>query len=977
MASSKRKIETIDLTSGADDLTAPSSSQQRSKYQKPSPHTASYNHGAPYATPPTSSQPGSSQISASQRRRNGAPARNRDERDNWFASTQEMDADMRREITLTQDNDDDVYDSYELYGVLDTKVVGCRYYDGRATVGEYVTVRREPSNQYDSNAIRIDNCIRQQIGHIPRQVAAKLASLMDAGSILVEGALTGQKGYYDCPCALKLFGTSDPVAGAALKQQMRALRLPITDRNKAERERQKRAKEMEAKRKEAQKAAARAKKLGGLQIDENADARYTHFAVPGMDESTRTMDELLSTAQSYNPRDVQDVVNKFASGDDVLAKMKLADQPSALKTVLLPYQRQGLQWLLAQESPKLPESGSKDPVQLWKRTDDDLFHNIATSFATKQTPTLTSGGILADDMGLGKTIQIISLIMADPHRNRQPTLIVSPLSVMSNWSTQAAAHVLEKHAPKVLIYHGPNKQDMTPATFENYDIIITTYQTMTLELFPSGANKPVKVPSAMGLFSTTFRRVVLDEGHQIRNPKAKMSQAACSIQAKSRWILTGTPIVNTLKDLFSHVKFLRLGGGLADFEIFNGTLMRPLKYGDPAASVLLQALMSTICLRRMKDMKFIDLKLPDITSVKYPVTFLSLERERYDAFKNEAQGVLEQAKAQKGSKTYTHLLEVLLRMRQCCNHWKMCGTERVDKILQLIEENKAVDVMDPANRRALQDLLQIRLDAQEDCPICMETMGSRNPVITACAHAFCSDCIETVIAGQKKCPMCRAELADTNALVQPSAGFGESDGVEESVQIDADTTSSKIESLIQILKASNKQTDIKTVVFSQWTSFLNILQVQLDKHGLAYTRLDGKMPPSKRDDAIAALNSDPKCKIMLASLQVCSVGLNLVAANQVSQSNLRSSRTINPIRSFSAIHGGRLQSKIKLWIECTDLVRRERARSFALSWKAPLRTKYSRFKLRRGSWPVWRLARNQGRGTGSRRELNACRTFKG
>jgi SWI/SNF-related matrix-associated actin-dependent regulator of chromatin subfamily A3 len=210
----------------------------------------------------------------------------------------------------------------------------------------------------------------------------------------------------------------------------------------------------------------------------------------------------------------------------------------------------------------------------------------------------------------------------------------------------------------------------------------------------------------------------------------------------------------------------------------------------------------------------------------------------------------------------------------------MCGEDRVSNVLKLLEENKAVDVMDPANRRALQDLLQIRIDSQEDCPVCIDTM--RDPVITACTHAFCTDCIEKVINEQHKCPMCRAELTDNATLVQPSAGFGESDDTAQVDDIDVDTSSSKIEALVKILKASEKEPDTKTVVFSQWTSFLDIVEKQLEKHGLTFTRLDGKMPPSRRDAAIEALNSDPDCTIMLASLSVCSVGLNLVAANQVS-----------------------------------------------------------------------------------------------
>lgn len=98
--------------------------------------------------------------------------------------------------------------------------------------------------------------------------------------------------------------------------------------------------------------------------------------------------------------------------------------------------------------------------------------------------------------------------------------------------------------------------------------------------------------------------------------------------------------------------------------------------------------------------------------------------------------------------------------------------------------------------------------------------------------------------------------------------------------MDVTGTSSKLDALIGILNAS-KASGNKTVVFSQWTKFLDIVQSRLDKEGFKYCRLDGTMTAAKRDQALRALESDPKCTIMLASLGVCSVGLNLVSANQV------------------------------------------------------------------------------------------------
>jgi SWI/SNF-related matrix-associated actin-dependent regulator of chromatin subfamily A3 len=122
--------------------------------------------------------------------------------------------------------------------------------------------------------------------------------------------------------------------------------------------------------------------------------------------------------------------------------MPKAAQPIALSTELHDFQLQGLHWLLEKESPQLPANGTQDVVQLWQRhaTTRGAFTNIATKFS-EQDPVLASGGILADDMGLGKTIQIVSLIMADRELGRRApdssdtTLILAPVSVMSNWST--------------------------------------------------------------------------------------------------------------------------------------------------------------------------------------------------------------------------------------------------------------------------------------------------------------------------------------------------------------------------------------------------------------------------------------------------------------------------------------------------------------------------------------------------------------
>lgn len=273
-------------------------------------------------------------------------------------------------------------------------------------------------------------------------------------------------------------------------------------------------------------------------------------------------------------------------------------------------------------------------------------------------------------------------------------------------------------------------------------------------------------------------------------------------------------------------------------------------------------------------MGFINLKLPEMTSRIIRIKFNSHEQEKYSAFQTEAQGALLDFKDKDGQTKYSHLLEVLLRLRQVCNHWALCKN-RVDKLMSMLEEHKVVPLT-PENVRALQEMLQLQIESQELCAICLDNL--EQPVITACAHSYCRGCIEQVIERQHKCPLCRADIKETNTLVSPAVELGED---TDTVEADPDSPSSKIETLVKILTAQGQAPGTKTVVFSQWTSFLDLIEPQLEQRGIRFARVDGKMQSVKRDNSINSFSNDPECTVLLASLSVCSVGLNLVAANQV------------------------------------------------------------------------------------------------
>ncbi|KAH7165543.1 SNF2 family N-terminal domain-containing protein [Dactylonectria macrodidyma] len=743
-------------------------------------------------------------------------------------------------LDLTQDSDEP---DRELYGTFAGKIVGIRYYRGFASPGESVLCRREPQNQYDRDAIRVDNVFGHQIGHLPRKVAAKISPYLDRGDLTIEAQLAGEKGVYDCPVKVFFFGTGNvDERGVIEKQLLEDKLVKVTELRKTKKDA------------DARRAAMRltgASTVNGLGQD-------------SVEQPEVSLEELLQNSESVDSRREGDAIGNLAMGDEQLELMPKADQPARLRSLLLPHQLQGLAWMTFKENPDLPQKkANKNVVQLWKVDNKNLYWNLVSGFVTSSPPKLLSGGILADDMGLGKTLQIISLILTGGPGS---TLIVAPVSVMSNWQQQINQHVQPDQLPSVFVYHGDNKA--SAAMLMKYDVVITSYGKLSRER-DSGVRDVLLSPQAK------WRRVVLDEGHIIRNAKTKAAIAACSLNAESRWVLTGTPIINSVKDLHSLIKFLRITGGIEQAEIFNAKITRRLGSSDRSAEALLQALMRDLCLRRKKDMKFVDLNLPEKKEYIHRIPFRPDEKQKYDALMSEARGVLEEYKtmsAADGKGRFQNVLERLLRLRQVCNHWALCK-QRITDILKLLGDQEVV-ILDAKNCALLQEALRLYIETQEDCAICYDTI--RAPVITECRHVFCRACISRAIDLQRMCPMCRNPLT-VEGLIEPAP---ETAG-DEAPPLDSEMQSSKTEAMLQIVQATLRNDGSKVIVFSQWTSFLNILQTQLEAASIKFSRVDGSMKAEHRDRAIAALDKDPETQVMLASLAVCSVGLNLVSADTV------------------------------------------------------------------------------------------------
>ena len=183
-----------------------------------------------------------------------------------------------------------------------------------------------------------------------------------------------------------------------------------------------------------------------------------------------------------------------------------------------------------------------------------MYFNTATNTATETAPIISPCALLADDMGLGKTIQILSLILSDPTGanvvefpttiinpdSAKTTLIVCPLSVMGNWTEQIERHV-KPGCMTYYVYHGTSRNS-SPKFLKEFDVVITTCMcafaisfAMCTILIATPLDQTLSATlnkKGSGLQAIRWRRIVLDEGHIIRNHKSKMAQAAFNLQGR-------------------------------------------------------------------------------------------------------------------------------------------------------------------------------------------------------------------------------------------------------------------------------------------------------------------------------------------------------------------------------------------------------------------------------------------------------------
>ncbi len=300
------------------------------------------------------------------------------------------------------------------------------------------------------------------------------------------------------------------------------------------------------------------------------------------------------------------------------AEVKSLEKISGLEAELRPYQKKGVAWL-------------------W------LMHRLGL------------GACLADDMGLGKTIQILAFLI---HLKKQggvsmPSLLVAPASLLGNWQAEASRFT---PSLRVKIVH-PSQSgfDGVKALPEGIDLVVTTYGMLSRQEW---------------LLEQKWAVAILDEAQAIKNSSSIQSKMVKRLQASTRIALTGTPVENSLGDLWSLFDFVSPGllGNSREFSDFIKRQTSSPKHFAP-----LRNLTRPYLLRRLKTDPKVISDLPEKTEIK---TFCSLSKKQAILYKQAVEELGTLLEEVDGVKRRGILFAFLTRFKQICNHpdhWTSSG----------------------------------------------------------------------------------------------------------------------------------------------------------------------------------------------------------------------------------------------------------------------------------------------------------------
>eukprot|EP00850_Spirogloea_muscicola_P001122 SM000004S14992 [mRNA] locus=s4:637588:643739:- [translate_table: standard] len=453
---------------------------------------------------------------------------------------------------------------------------------------------------------------------------------------------------------------------------------------------------------------------------------------------------------------------------------------------------------------------------------------------------------------------------------------------------------------------------------------------------PSSASPGTARPASV-LHAYRWARIVLDEAHSIKDRRCSTAKAVFALQSEFKWALSGTPLQNRVGELYSLVRFLQIEpysyyfcrkcdcksldysfgkdwrkcdhcghGPLHHFCWWNKYVANPIKKwgyvadGRRAMMLLKHRVLDQTLLRRTKVERAADLTLPPRTTVLRKDAFDAKEEDFYQALYTQSQSQFA-TYVDSGTvlNNYAHIFDLLIRLRQAVDHpylvvHSASGSQGVAQTSQAL-------VQEPQ-----------RAASAGICGICHDPV--EDSVVTACDHPFCRTCLQEYVSAAggsaetagaaagppavlaaPQCPTCQkpltVDLASpsgasaeyANSPAKAGGGYGRrAKSILARIDLSKYQSSTKIEALREeIAVMMEKDPSAKCLVFSQFTSMLELISFRLKQVGIVCVKLDGSMTMEARDRMIKAFTDDPDCKVFLMSLKAGGVALNLTVASQV------------------------------------------------------------------------------------------------
>ncbi|KAI1827891.1 hypothetical protein F4861DRAFT_293568 [Xylaria intraflava] len=540
-----------------------------------------------------------------------------------------------------------------------------------------------------------------------------------------------------------------------------------------------------------------------------------------------------------------------------------ATQPTMISLQLKPFQLEGLAWMKAMEQTS------------WK------------------------GGLLGDEMGLGKTIQAVSLIMSD-YPAKSPTLVLVPPVALGQWQTEIGSYTGNRL--KTVVYHGTyaKVKKLSIKNLKAFDVIIMSYNSLEVlyRKQEKGVERKAEDEDGHELYKEKsvmhqikFHRIILDEAHCIKTRTTMTARACFALKGTYRWCLTGTPLQNRIGEFFSLLRFLEMAPfasycckdcpcstlewtmnadgrcthcahiSLRHISVFNQELLNPIQaHGNEGsgkeAFKKLRLLTSRVMLRRLKK--------DHTNAMELPVKEIYVHRQFFGEEETDfARSIMSDTQREFNTyvsqgvalNNYANIFGLIMQMRQVANH--------PDLILKKSGEGG-------------QNILV--------CCICDEP--AEQAIRSKCKHDFCRLCATSYLASQEvpDCPQCHISLSID--LEQPSieqdALLLKKSSIINRIKMDNWTSSSKIELLVHELhRLRSDNASHKSIIFSQFTTMLQLIEWRLRRAGITTVMLDGSMTPAQRQASIKHFMERPEVECFLVSLRAGGVALNLTEASQV------------------------------------------------------------------------------------------------